>query len=123
MADAAPAPAHLEPSRDPADFLLTNKSLRACFACRLVKSYKQFQEQGCDNCINLIKDDSVAEFTTQRFSGLITLMAPQASWAGKWLHLEHCMPGAYAMALDEAPDEEVEDAIERAGIKRRLGPN
>jgi hypothetical protein len=148
MENAAPAPAHLE-AKDPADFFATNKSLRACFACRLVKSQRQvrrthplflgrqtashctstqFEDQGCENCQGLIKEDAVELFTTRRFSGcvppfshtshcklpmhhlcrLITVMAPQTSWASKWLHLEHCVPGCYAMSLDEEPDEDIE---------------
>ena len=41
MERAAEVPAHKDPSRAPDDFVALNKSLRACFVCRLVKSERQ----------------------------------------------------------------------------------
>ena len=38
---AADVPAHLDRNKDPTDVVAINKSLRACFVCRLVKSEKQ----------------------------------------------------------------------------------
>jgi len=37
----AEAPAHHDPSKEATDFVATNKSLRCCFVCRLVKSERQ----------------------------------------------------------------------------------
>lgn len=47
MPGAAAVPAHLDRNKDPADFVALNKSLRACFVCRLVKSYAQVRGRGC----------------------------------------------------------------------------
>ena len=47
MPGAAAVPAHLDRNKDPADFVALNKSLRACFVCRLVKSYAQVRSNGC----------------------------------------------------------------------------
>lgn len=41
MKRVADAPAHMEPNKDPSDFVATNKSMRCCFVCRLVKSERQ----------------------------------------------------------------------------------
>jgi hypothetical protein len=39
------------------------KELRACVFCRLIKTRKQFADDGCDNCGNVdIEDDTSANF-------------------------------------------------------------
>jgi hypothetical protein len=38
---AADAPAHKDPYKDPADFSHTNKAMRCCYVCRLVKTERQ----------------------------------------------------------------------------------
>uniref|UniRef100_A0A0D9X1P1 Spt4/RpoE2 zinc finger domain-containing protein n=1 Tax=Leersia perrieri TaxID=77586 RepID=A0A0D9X1P1_9ORYZ len=46
--------------------------LRACLRCRLVKTYDQFMEQGCENCPFLEMDrdhDNVVNCTTPNFTG------------------------------------------------------
>ena len=55
------------------DFSATNKHLRACFVCKLVKTEKQFIEDGCENCTWLDMDDrqKVQEFTTSNFTGSV----------------------------------------------------
>ena len=100
MERAAAAPQHLDPSRDPADFVATNKAMRCCFVCRLVKSERQvcssaaaivanprfwrrppgslvplqFLESGCENCHWLRMEDDrgkVQDYTTPNFSGYV----------------------------------------------------
>ncbi|KAK8941911.1 hypothetical protein KSP40_PGU008526 [Platanthera guangdongensis] len=46
--------------------------LRACLRCRLVKTYDQFRESGCENCPFLEMDkehDNVVNCTTPNFTG------------------------------------------------------
>ncbi|MQM17413.1 hypothetical protein Taro_050386 [Colocasia esculenta] len=45
--------------------------LRACLRCRLVKTYDQFRESGCENCpfLEMDKEDNVASCTTPNFTG------------------------------------------------------
>jgi hypothetical protein len=48
------------------------RELRACMTCSLVKTYTQFYESGCDNCIFLQMADNrsrVAECTSAYFEG------------------------------------------------------
>ncbi|KAG5239410.1 transcription elongation factor SPT [Salix suchowensis] len=49
-----------------------SSGLRACFRCRLVKTYDQFRESGCDNCsfFKMGEDhERVVDCTTPNFTG------------------------------------------------------
>jgi transcription elongation factor SPT4 len=119
---AADVPAHKDINRDPADYVALNKSLRACFVCRLVKSETQFVEAGCDNCkfLDLEGDRGrVADYTTPNFSGLISVMDPSTSWATKWLHLSKYVPGCYTLMVNEDIPDSLQDILEDRGIKIR----
>lgn len=95
LSNAAPVPAHKDPNKASDDFVALNKSMRACYVCRLVKSERQvreaspflarlaplysnkirplqFFEEGCNNCtwLDLAEDRArVSELTTPNFSG------------------------------------------------------
>uniref|UniRef100_A0A7S0X9U5 Transcription elongation factor SPT4 homolog n=1 Tax=Mantoniella antarctica TaxID=81844 RepID=A0A7S0X9U5_9CHLO len=96
------------------------KHTRACFRCKLIKTFEQFFETGCDNCafFQMAEDrDRVAECTTPSYSGICSVIDPKASWAAKWLRLAKLVPGCYALELnDDVPDglaEEIESSMER----------
>lgn len=57
------------------------RNLRACLSCKLVKTYDQFVNDGCENCPDYQR---VQRFTTPTFHGLIAMTDPNKSWVAKW---------------------------------------
>mmetsp|Transcript_5627 Transcript_5627/g.7608 ORF Transcript_5627/g.7608 Transcript_5627/m.7608 type:complete len:122 (+) Transcript_5627:98-463(+) len=105
-----------EPAEPPLEL---GRNLRACLRCRLLKSYNQFYDKGCENCpfLSLAQDqERVVECTTTNFSGIFSVMDPQGSWAARWSHLGRFVPGCYALTLYEDPPEEVLNILEDHNI-------
>jgi transcription elongation factor SPT4 len=58
-----------EPAQIPTSF---GHELRACLRCRLIKTYDQFRESGCENCPFFKMDEDherVVDCTTPNFNG------------------------------------------------------
>lgn len=85
------------------------KALRACLRCSLIKEFRQFFENGCENCEFLAMQQDhkrVAECTTAYFEGTVALVEPGASWVAKWQRIGHFEPGLYAIeVLGQLPDD------------------
>ena len=60
------------------------KKLKACTECHLVKTYNQFQKEGCENC--RISKDAIDERITSKFKGIIAITDPKRSWAARYLN-------------------------------------
>lgn len=94
---------------------LTSKSMRACMVCSIVQSMKQFLNNGCPNCEDILQlkgsNDAIQECTSQVFEGVITLAEPQASWVARWLRLTDYQPGVYAVKVEGSLPEEIIDTL------------
>ncbi|EDO05377.2 transcription elongation factor SPT4 [Babesia bovis T2Bo] len=90
--------------------------LRACLSCRLIMSEDQFFERGCANCPYLQMDGDrrrTLDCTTANFSGLLSIMDPQKSWAARYNSLVDVIPGCYAISVVGELPESVHDDIGR----------
>jgi len=55
----------------------SSRNTRACIRCGLVKTFDQFFESGCDNCVSvpMLNDRAaVSEHTSQQYSGCVLLL-------------------------------------------------
>lgn len=94
----------------------STRGLRACMNCRLVKADYQFIESGCENCekyLNLKnRRESLKDYTSDKFSGLLAVIKPSESWVRKWKKMdEDCVPGLYALSVVGVPTRAVENKL------------
>jgi len=80
-------------------FISVSKDLRCCRTCKLLKTLEQFEEEGCENCE--WDGNDTPEMTTVDYSGMIAMMDPSKTWAGKWTHISRRLPGVYAIEITE----------------------
>ncbi|XP_055374563.1 transcription elongation factor SPT4 [Condylostylus longicornis] len=79
------------------------RGLRACLVCSLVKTFDQFEYDGCENCEEFLRmknnKDNVYDHTSNNFDGLIALMTPDDSWVAKWQRITRFTRGMYAISV------------------------
>ncbi|KAG5871984.1 hypothetical protein JTB14_025736 [Gonioctena quinquepunctata] len=79
------------------------RGLRACLVCSLIKSFDQFENEGCDNCDEFLRmknnHDNVYDCTSSNFDGMISMMSPDDSWVAKWQRVNRFCRGVYAISV------------------------
>ncbi|XP_058805292.1 transcription elongation factor SPT4 [Phymastichus coffea] len=78
------------------------RGLRACLSCSLIKTFDQFEMDGCENCDFLgMKNnkDQVFDCTSSNFDGMIAVMSPEDSWVCKWQRINRFTKGVYAISV------------------------
>lgn len=79
------------------------RNLRACLLCSLIKSFDEFEMNGCDNCERFLglkqNRDMIYDCTSTNFDGLTAIMSPEDSWVAKWLRIDSLVPGVYAISV------------------------
>jgi len=74
----------------------SDKGLRACLRCSLVKTFTQFVDSGCENCdfLGMVgENDKVHDCTTAYFEGTVALIQPGGSWVARWQRIVTYAPG------------------------------
>jgi transcription elongation factor SPT4 len=91
----------------------SEKHLRACLHCKLLKTFEQFADLGCDNCPDLDlqnNGEKINQHTTSSFEGVLAMMQPEASWVAKYQRLTRKVPGVYAISVKGDQSERVKRA-------------
>eukprot|EP01120_Amphizonella_sp_Union-15-10_P017492 TRINITY_DN9727_c0_g1_i1.p1 TRINITY_DN9727_c0_g1~~TRINITY_DN9727_c0_g1_i1.p1 ORF type:complete len:127 (+),score=24.63 TRINITY_DN9727_c0_g1_i1:85-465(+) len=106
---------------------LKASELRACLVCGLLKTFKQFEEDGCENCRFLkleTDEDLVEKCTTSNFNGIISMMRPEKSWVARWRRItgpnkRRPAAGCYAVAVYGRLPGEIISRLEDKNIRYR----
>ena len=79
------------------------RQLRACLVCSLVKTFDQFESDGCDNCESYLhlkrNRDNVYDCTSSNFDGMLASCKPEDSWVCKWQRINKFVQGVYAISV------------------------
>lgn len=60
--------------------------------------------------------------TSAFYEGQAAVMDPRESWAAKWIRVDNCLPGVYAIAVTGQLDRDIEEDLENRGIRWRCRP-
>ncbi|XP_011297310.1 transcription elongation factor SPT4 [Fopius arisanus] len=99
------------------------RSLRACMVCSLIKTFDQFELDGCENCDEFLRlknnKDNVFDCTSSNFDGMIAVMSPEDSWVCKWQRINRFTKGVYAISVSgRLPPNIIRDMKSRGIIYR-----
>jgi len=79
------------------------RNLRACLVCSLIKTFEQFEFDGCDNCDEFLRirnnRENVYACTSANFDGMIAVINPEESWVCKWQRIGRFTKGVYAISV------------------------
>lgn len=99
------------------------RNLRACLLCSLVKTFEQFEFDGCDNCEEYLhlknNRDGVYDCTSSNFDGVVALMSPDDSWVAKWQRISRFVKGCYAISVTGRLPPGIQRDLKRKGIMYR----
>jgi len=99
------------------------KKLRACYRCHLIKTEKQFNDEGCDNCPFFKANRYLAyDYTSGNFEGLISVIDTYKSWISRYLNLSKFVPGCYALKIRSEMPERLETLISEMNIPSARNP-
>ncbi|KAI2509138.1 Spt4/RpoE2 zinc finger [Fragilaria crotonensis] len=119
--DVPPAIAELSQASAPTSL----RGIRACKRCGILKTLDQFLNEGCENCpfLDIADNPERANSCTSAFyEGQAAIMDPRESWAAKWIRVDNCLPGVYAIAVTGQFDRDIEEDLENRGIRWRCKP-
>jgi len=79
------------------------RALRACLVCSLLKTFDQFEIDGCENCDDFLRmrnnRENVYACTSSNFDGMIAVLSPEDSWVCKWQRIGRFVKGVYAISV------------------------
>jgi len=82
------------------------KKLRACVFCKLVLNAEKWNKlEMCPNC----PDSRGPQDTTDCFESVISLILPKKSWVADWCKMVNLIPGIYALAVADQPNDGLDD--------------
>jgi len=99
------------------------RQLRACLVCSLIKSFDQFESDGCDNCETVLhlknNRDNIYDCTSANFDGMIASCKPEDSWVARWQRISKFSKGVYAISVQGRIPPSIGRELRNAGIVYR----
>merc|ERR1712018_208239 len=99
------------------------RQLRACLSCSLVKTFDQWENDGCENCGAILgmrgNRDNVYDCTSANFDGMVASCKPDDSWVCKWQRISKFKPGVYAISVSGRLPQQIVRDMQRAGMAYR----
>ncbi|ODM92348.1 Transcription elongation factor SPT4 [Orchesella cincta] len=99
------------------------RNLRACLVCSLIKTFDQFEFDGCENCDEFLRmrnnRENVYACTSSNFDGMIAVMSPQDSWVCKWQRIGTFTKGIYAISVSGKLPPGIVREMKSRGIRYR----